>query len=160
MATNPSVPKNSRRNRRRCRKGSASSISFSRPAALSPIFGGAPVGGRRFLSLRPFLCCFLMSSTGRSAFPKWWRIRSGWNPNRPIILTARRPISVTESWRSGSRLPKIVSYAVPVTRILYAVFAGVLFTTFKFGTSADVKCKTLTASALFDPLSHPLQRSV
>ena len=41
---------------------------------------------------------------------------------------------------------KIISYGIPVIAlVVYAVFAGILFATLKFGVSADVKYKTLFA---------------
>ena len=54
-------------------------------------------------------------------------------------------------------ITKIISYAVPViTLVLYAVFAGVLLATLKFGTSADVKYKTLFAVVVYSRLPELL----
>lgn len=54
-------------------------------------------------------------------------------------------------------ITKIVSYAVPViTLVLYAVFASVLLATLKFGTSADVKYKTLFAVVVYSRLPELL----
>jgi len=48
---------------------------------------------------------------------------------------------------------KIVSYAVPVIALaLYAVFAGVLFATLKFGASAELKYKSLFALIVYTRL--------
>ncbi len=54
-------------------------------------------------------------------------------------------------------ITKIVSYAVPlITLVLCAVFAGVLLATLKFGTSADVKFKTLFAVVVYSRLPELL----
>jgi hypothetical protein len=54
-------------------------------------------------------------------------------------------------------ITKIVSYAVPViTLVLYAVFAGILLATLKFGMSADVKYKTLFAVVVYSRLPELL----
>jgi len=48
---------------------------------------------------------------------------------------------------------KIFSYGIPVILLaVYAVFAGVLFATLKFGASADVKFKTLFALIVYTRL--------
>jgi len=52
---------------------------------------------------------------------------------------------------------KIFSYGIPVIAlILYAVFAGILFATLKFGVSADVKYKTLFALVVYTRLPELL----
>jgi hypothetical protein len=48
---------------------------------------------------------------------------------------------------------KMISYAIPVIALgVYAVFAGVLFATLKFGASADLKFKTLFALVVYTRL--------
>ncbi|HEY6302103.1 MAG TPA: YIP1 family protein [Terriglobales bacterium] len=50
-------------------------------------------------------------------------------------------------------LTKMISYAVPIIALgIYAVFAGVLFATLKFGASADLKFKTLFALVVYTRL--------
>jgi hypothetical protein len=52
---------------------------------------------------------------------------------------------------------KIISYSIPVIAvIIYAVFAGVLFATLKFGASADLKYKTLFALIVYTRLPQLL----
>lgn len=52
---------------------------------------------------------------------------------------------------------KIISYAVPVIALgVYAVFAGVLFATLKFGVSAELKYKTLFALIVYTRLPQLL----
>ena len=52
---------------------------------------------------------------------------------------------------------KIISYAVPVIALgLYAVFAGVLLATLKFGASAELKYKTLFALIVYTRLPQLL----
>ena len=53
---------------------------------------------------------------------------------------------------------KAISYAVPVIALgVYAVFAGVLFATLKFGASADMKYKTLFALVVYTRLPELLR---
>ena len=50
-------------------------------------------------------------------------------------------------------LTKMISYAIPIIALgIYAVFAGVLFATLKFGASADLKFKTLFALVVYTRL--------
>jgi hypothetical protein len=50
-------------------------------------------------------------------------------------------------------LIKMISYAVPVIAlVLYAIFAGVLFATLKFGASVELKYKTLFALIVYTRL--------
>jgi Yip1 domain len=54
-------------------------------------------------------------------------------------------------------ITKIISYTVPVIALgIYAVFAGVLFATLKFGASADLKYKTLFALVVYTRLPQLL----
>jgi len=51
-------------------------------------------------------------------------------------------------------ITKIISYFVPaIALILYALFAGILFLTLKFGTSADIKYKHLFAADCVHPVA-------
>jgi len=53
---------------------------------------------------------------------------------------------------------KIITYAVPVIALgLYAVFAGVLFATLKFGASAEIKYKTMFALIVYTRLPELLR---
>jgi hypothetical protein len=55
-------------------------------------------------------------------------------------------------------ITRIISYAVPVfALIVYAIFAGVLFATLKFGASADVKFKALFALIVYTRLPELLR---
>jgi Yip1 domain len=52
---------------------------------------------------------------------------------------------------------KMISYAIPAIALgVYAVFAGVLFATLKFGVSAEVKYKTLFALVVYTRLPQLL----
>ena len=52
---------------------------------------------------------------------------------------------------------KIFSYGIPVIAlVVYAIFAGILFATLKFGVSADVKYKTLFALVVYSRLPELL----
>jgi len=54
-------------------------------------------------------------------------------------------------------IAKIISYTVPVIAlILYAIFAGVLFATLKFGASAELKYKALFALIVYTRLPQLL----
>ena len=55
-------------------------------------------------------------------------------------------------------ITKIISYFVPaIALILYALFAGILFLTLKFGTSADIKYKHLFALIVYTRLPELLR---
>jgi hypothetical protein len=55
-------------------------------------------------------------------------------------------------------LTKIISYAVPlIALLLYAVFAGVLFATLKFGASIDIRYKPLFALIVYTRLPELLR---
>ncbi|MFZ0799720.1 MAG: YIP1 family protein [Terriglobales bacterium] len=55
-------------------------------------------------------------------------------------------------------ITKTISYAVPVIAlVLYAVYAGVLFATLKFGASAELKYKTLFSLIVYTRLPMLLQ---
>jgi Yip1 domain len=55
-------------------------------------------------------------------------------------------------------ITKFISYGIPVVALgIYAVFAGVLFATLKFGASADIKYKALFALIVYTRLPELLR---
>jgi hypothetical protein len=60
--------------------------------------------------------------------------------------------------RQQVSITRYISYSVPaIALIIYAVFAGVLFASFKFGANADIKFKTLFALIVYTRLPELLR---
>jgi hypothetical protein len=163
MATNPSVPL----------QPSQPTRLSQEPAALSEgqrLIGTFFSPGKAFTDLRrnanwwaPFLIIAIVSLSfvyvvdQKVGFRKVVENLIQLQPKQADRID-RMPIDQRETvMQQQVTITKLISYAIPLIALaIYAVFAGVLFATLKFGASADLKYKTLFALIVYTRLPQLL----